>query len=452
MKIVIVGCGKIGATILSNLTSEGHNIVAIDSDAEVITELTNVYDVMGICGNGADSDILDEAGVGSAELFIAVSNSDELNMLSCFLARKMGAKHTIARVRNPEYNDKSLRFMKENLELSMAINPELLAAKELFNILKFPSAVKIEKFSRGNLEMIEFRLGSDSVLDGMTLIDLRKNHRAKVLVCYVRRGDEVFIPNGTFILKSGDLIGLTAKSTELQKFFKSLGVYKKQAKNVMILGGGKVSLYLSEMLLEAGSSVKIIEKNKEVCNTLSEALPKAVVLNGDGAEHELLLEEGLESLDAFVSLTGMDEENILLSIFASNQKVPKTIAKVDRDELVNLAERLGLDCVVSAKRMTANVLLSYARALENSLGSNVETLYKLADGKAEALEFNVKPDSKVIGIPLKELAIKKGILIAGIIRDRKTVIPSGDDVIKAHDNVVVIAADQGLRDLDGILR
>lgn len=452
MKIILVGCGTIGATIISSLVSEGHDIVAVDSDADFLNSITNVYDVMGLCGNGADSDVLEEAGADTADLFVAVTGSDELNMLSCFLARRMGAKYTIARIRNPEYNDKSLGFMKDNLELSMCINPELLTARELYKILKFPSAVKIETFSRGNLEMIEIRLKSDSALDGMSLMEMRKTHKAKVLVCYVRRDDEVFIPDGNFRLKSGDWVGITASPSELQKLFKSLGVYQKQAKNVMLLGGSRTAHYLADMLLESGGSVKIIERNPEICERLSEALPKAVILNGDGAEQELLLEEGLRSLDAFVSLTNTDEANILLSIFASGQNVPKVIAKVNRQELVRMAENMGVDSVVSPKIMVGDVIVSYARALENSMGSNVETLYKIADGKAEALEFNVRADSKVIGVPLKELQIKKGILIAGIIRNRKTVIPVGDDMILAGDSVVIVAADQGLRDLDGILR
>lgn len=452
MKIILVGCGTIGATIISSLVSEGHDIVAIDNDAAFLNEITNVYDVMGLCGNGADSDILDEAGAKDADLFVAVTGSDELNMLACFLARKMGAKHTMARIRNPEYNDHSLSFMKETFELSMCINPELLVARELYKILKFPSAVKIESFSRGNLEMLEFRLKPDSVLDGVSLMEMRQIHKAKVLVCYVRRGEEVVIPNGMFRLKSGDRVGVTAAPNELSKLFKSLGAYQKQAKNVMLLGGSRTAHYLADMLLESGGSVKIVERSRELCERLSEALPKAVIINGDGAEQELLLEEGLNSLDAFVSLTNMDEANILLSIFASNHNVPKVIAKVNRDELGRMAENLGLDSIVSHRHMISNVLASYARALENSMGSNIETLYKIADGKVEALEFNVKPDSKVVGIPLKDLESKKGILIAGIIRKNHTIIPAGNDMILSGDSVVVISSEHRLGDLDDILK
>lgn len=451
MKIVIVGCGKIGSAIIASLVKEGHDIVAVDRNQTFVNNITNIYDVMGLCGNGADSDILREAGVETAELFVAVTGSDELNMLSCFLARKLGAKNTIARIRDHEYNDQSLGFLKENLELSMAINPELLTAKELFNILKFPSAVKIETFSRGNLEMIEFRLKPDSVLDGMTLMEMRDKHKAKVLVCYVQRDDEIFIPDGNFALKSGDRIGLTASQNELEKFFRSLGTFKKRAKNVMIMGGSRTALYLAEMLTRIGSSVKIIEINADVCEQLSDALPEAVIIHGDGAQQELLLEEGIDSLDAFVALTGMDEENILISIFASSKNVPNVISKVNRDALDRMAQNLGLDCIVSPHKIIANVAMSFARALQNSLGSNIETLYQLADGKAEALEFNVKSDSKVINIPLKALQLKQSILIAGILRGQKTIIPAGDDMILEGDNVIIIAAEHRLQDLDGIL-
>lgn len=451
MKIVIVGCGKIGSAIIASLVKEGHDIVAVDRNQTFVNNITNIYDVMGLCGNGADSDILKEAGVETAELFVAVTGSDELNMLSCFLARKLGAKNTIARIRDHEYNDQSLGFLKENLELSMAINPELLTAKELFNILKFPSAVKIETFSRGNLEMIEFRLKPDSVLDGMTLMEMRDKHKAKVLVCYVQRDDEIFIPDGNFALKSGDRIGLTASQNELEKFFRSLGTFKKRAKNVMIMGGSRTALYLAEMLTRIGSSVKIIEINADVCEQLSDALPEAVIIHGDGAQQELLLEEGIDSLDAFVALTGMDEENILISIFAASKNVPNVISKVNRDALDRMAQNLGLDCIVSPHKIIANVAMSFARALQNSLGSNIETLYQLADGKAEALEFNVKSDSKVINIPLKALQLKQSILIAGILRGQKTIIPAGDDMILEGDNVIIIAAEHRLQDLDGIL-
>ena len=451
MKIIIVGCGKIGTTILSSLVTEEHDVVAVDDNASVITEITNIYDVMGVCGNGADCETLTEAGVERAELFVAVTGSDELNMLSCFIARKMGAKHTIARIRNPEYNDQSLGFMKQQLHLSMAINPEKLAAKELFNVLKLPSAAKIESFSRRNFEMVELKLKPDSPLDGLKLIDLRKKYDVRVLICAVRRDDNIYIPDGNFELKSGDKIGITAAPAEILRFLRMLGIMQKQARNVMILGGSKTAYYLSEMLLAGGNSVKVIERDRKRCLELCDKLPSAVVIHGDGAQQELLREEGIHSMDAFVSLTGIDEENILLSFFAASQDVPKVISKVNRDEFAPIAEKLGLDCIVSPRKIISDILVRYARALENSIGSKVETLYQLMDGKAEALEFIVAPDCSLSGVSLKELKLKPNILVAGIIRGRKTIIPAGDDFILPGDNVVVLAAGQRLNDLSDII-
>ncbi len=452
MNIIVAGCGKIGESIIGSLVSEDLNITAIDSDIDVINEITNIYDVIGVHGNTADCETLEEAGVDKAELFVAVTNSDELNMLSCFIAKRMGAKKTIARIRNPEYNDKSLSFMRSQLGLSMSINPELLAAQELFNIIKLPTNARIEYFSRSNLEMVEMKVKESSALNGMKLSELSDFCKAKVLLCLVQRGEEVYVPDGNFVLEKGDKIHITATPTEMGKMLKKTDSLQKQAKNVMILGGSMTALYLAKMLMNSGASVKIIETDRERCREICEALPKCVVINGDGAGQELLLEEGLSNVDAFVALTGMDEENILISLFASSQNIPKVVSKVNRREHVIMAEKLGLDCVVSPKDMTSNIMIRYARALKNSVGSNVETLYKLADGKAEALEFKVAEDSPVINITLKELELKTNTLIAGIIRGRKTIIPSGDDTIIPGDRVIVIAKNQKLQDLSDILK
>ncbi|MBR6530185.1 MAG: Trk system potassium transporter TrkA [Clostridia bacterium] len=453
MKILIVGVGKIGSTLLSGLVSEGHDVVAIDSSAVVLEQVANVYDVMSLCGNGADSDVLEEAGARDADLFIAVTGSDEFNMLACFLAKRMGAKYTVARIRTPEYNDTSLDFMRKNLELDFAINPERLSAHDVLNILKFPSAVKIESFTRRQFEMIEIRLRDDSALSGMTLAELRAKYDAKVLVSCVGRGEEVFIPDGSFALKAKDKIGIIAPPQEVQKFLRELGVLKKRSRNVMIVGGGSISRYLAASLLSIGASVKIIEKDEERAAALCEALPKAVVICGDGANQELLLEEGLDKMDAFVALTGMDEENILLSIFATGHGVEKTVAKVNRDEFIALAEKLGVDTVISPKRAVSDVLVSYVRALNNSLGSQVEMLYKLMDEKVEALEFKVASGAHLCDVPLKDLPLKKGVLIAGIVRERRGIAPTGETTILAGDRVVVIApADLHFNDLEDILR
>ncbi len=451
MKIVVAGCGKIGNTLIENLVKENHDVVAVDNDQNAIDAIRDVYDVFCLCGNCADYDTLEEAGVNAAEMFVAVTGSDELNMLCCVLARKMGAKHTVARVRNPEYNDKNLNFIKQHIDLSVHINPELLTAQEIFNILKIPAALNIETFSRRNFEMIEFRIRDDSALDGMSLIEMRKKYKAKYLVCVVSRGDEVYIPDGNFVLKSGDRIGISATITEILKFLKMQGAVQKQAKNVMILGASRIAYYLAKMLIESGSSVKVVDFNQKVCEEFCEELPEVVVINGDGAEQDLLLEEGIASTDAFVTLTGNDETNILISCFANSYDVPKVIAKVNRAPMVSLAKKMGIDCIVSPKNTVTGVISGYARALHNSLESNIETLYKLMDGKVEALEFNVKPDFKYIGVPLKEMKLKPNILIAGIISKRKAKIPSGDDCFLAGDNVVVISKDRMLDDLSEIL-
>lgn len=453
MKIIIVGCGKIGTSILANLVGEGNDVVAIDDSPTVIDEIGNIYDVMCVCGNGADTETLDEAGVSKADLFVAVTNSDELNMLACFVAERMGAKHTIARIRKPEYNDNSLDFLSKQLKLTVSVNPEWMAAKELFNILKLPAAVNIESFSGGNLEMVELRLKPDSILDGLSLIELRRKYKAQYLVCAVQRGDEVYIPDGNFVLKSGDKIGITASSSEIQKLFKMLSLGQKSARNVMILGASRISYYLAKRLINSGSKVIIIDKNEKICKMFADELPDAVVICGDGAEQELLLEEGLGSIDAFVALTGVDELNILISIFAASQKVPKVISKVNRNELASMADKLGLDCIVSPKKIVSNVLARYARAIKNSQGANsIETLYKLMDQSVEALEFNVSKDFLGLKTPLKDLSLKPNILIAGIIRGRKSMIPGGNDEILAGDRVVVIVSGQRLLDLDDILQ
>ena len=451
MKIIIAGCGKIGKRIVESLVEENHEILIIDRVPEIIEELTNIYDVMGICGNCADSDIVAEAGANECDLYLAVTDSDELNMLSCFIAKRMGAKHTIARIRAPEYNDNSLVFMRDNLEISLPINPERLAAHELFNILKFPSALKIESFARRNVEITEVRVRENSGLDGLRLMDIRGKFKAQVLVCCVQRGEEVFIPDGNFVIRTGDRIGVTAPHAEMQKFFRDTGFLQKQAKSVIILGGSRVAYYLAEMLIGIGVSVKIIDKDEKICETLGDALPKAVVIYGDGSEQELLLEEGIKNADAFISLTGSDETNILVSMFAMMNDVKKVIAKVDRDEIAPMAARLGLDCIVSPKKMVSDVVLRYARALENSKGSNVETLYKLMDDNVEALEFNVREDAPIVNIPLKNLKILKNTLIIGIVREGATITPSGNTEIHAGDRVVVITTNHGLDDIADIL-
>ncbi len=452
MKIIVVGCGKIGSNLIRALCAEGHDVLLIDKNPALVDSVTNIYDIMGLCGNATAYETLLEAGVDKAALFIAVTGSDESNMLSCYLASKLGVSHTIARVRNPEYTESSVEFMREKLGISMMINPELLAANELFNILKIPSAVKVESFSRRKFEMIETILQDQSPIDGMRLFDLRNKYKGHYLICAVQRGDNVYIPDGNFILRSGDRINIAAVHTELEKVLKEMSLLKRKVRNIMLLGGSRTTYYLAKMLTSIGNSVKIIEKKSDVCAAMAELVPKSVVVHGDATNQELLLEEGLADIDALVALTGIDETNILMSIFALNHNVSKVIAKANSDELTSIADKLGLDCVIAPKRVVTDILIRYARGLANSQGSKVETLYTFMDGKVECVEFIAKKDSPVIGIDFKTLEIRQGILIAGILRGNKAIIPSGNDMILDGDRVVVISSHLRLNDLSEILK
>ncbi|MCH5198419.1 MAG: Trk system potassium transporter TrkA [Oscillospiraceae bacterium] len=452
MNIIVAGCGKVGTAITKGLVKEGHDITVMDIQPKKVNDLINMLDVQGIYGNAADSDALAEAEVSKTDLFIAVTASDELNMLACLFARRMGASHTIARVRNTDYNDDSLSFIKQELHLSMSINPDYEAAQQLFNILKLPSAVQIDTFSNKNIEMVELKLKKDSVLDGMTLSDMRKKYKIPFLVCTVIRDGEIFIPDGNFTLKGLDRIGLVASPADLQKMLKSFSLMQKQARNIMILGGSRTSYYLAKKLSFIGNSVKIIDKDENRCREIASLLPSINVVTGDGTNQELLFEEGIRSMDAFIALTGTDEENILLSVFASSINVPKVITKVNSDELGKIAVNLGLDCIISPKKAVTDIVTRYARALHNTTGNNIETLYHIADDKAEALEFKAGADFSAKNIPLKHMKIKKNTLIAGIVRGRKTIIPSGDDCISPNDRVIVITAGHSFKDLSDILK
>lgn len=453
MKIIIVGGGKVGKTIIESMLKEKHEIVLIDNNPKVVGNVTDLYDVMGVCANGTEYEKLLEAGADKTDLFIAVTGSDELNMLSCFAAKKMGASHTVARVRNSEYNTASWGFMKEQLEISMAVNPEKLAAEAIFDTLKLPSATKVETFTARSFEMLEITVKKGSAIDGLTLIDLRKKFHEKFLVCVVQRGEEVFIPNGTFRVLSGDKIGVMVTNTDAHAVLKNFGYATKEAKNIMLIGAGKTSLYLADMLIKWRSSVKIIEKDPEKCEEICEKLSsKATVVSGDGMSQEILLEEGIEDLDALVALTNRDEENILISFYALSKHVSKVIAKVNRNELSGISENLGLETIFSPKNIVADILVRYARAISNSIGSKVETLYSLFGGNAEALEFNVESDFEYTETPLKKLEIKSDVLLAGITRENIAFIPGGDDVIHAGDKVIVIAKGERLCNLSDILK
>ena len=453
MKIVIVGAGKVGTALTRQLSGE-HRVTVVDHNAPLIDNIINVYDVMAVCGNGASYQVQLEAEVDKADLLIATTTNDEINILACLVAKKLGVQHTIARIRNPEYEEQ-LRFMRSELGLSMSINPEKAAAREIARILRFPAAMKLESFSKGRLELVEYRLPEDSALDGMRLSDLYRSTHIRVLICAVSRKEETVIPSGDFTLRAGDKIYLTSSPDQLAQFFRHLGVFRSKASSVMIVGASKMCYYLASELLNMGMSVKIIDQNEQRCVQMSEQLPKALVIVGDGTDSELLQEEGIGQTDAFVAVTGVDEANILMSMSAARQSQGrcKVIAKINRRSLVDLVSNEdSIDSIISARTVTSELIVQYVRAMESASGAKIKTLHRLVDGAVEALEFNVPASSALVGIPLKDLRVKSGILIAGIVRQSgRIVIPSGADALEAGDDVIVVTMDTGLQDIENIL-
>jgi len=453
MKVIVVGCGKIGKAVLESMEEERHEIVAIDNDPRVIEQITNTFDVMAICGSATSRELLITAGVSQTDLFIAVTQSDEVNMLSCFLAKRLGAKYTVARIRGTEYNYDGLQFLTKELGLSMALNPELLTAEALYDILKLPSAINVDNFAGKMVQLLEIVVGENSPIADKTLQDLRKKSSVPFVACAVQRGEEVHIPTGAFELKKDDKVAFMVKRNDSNKFIKSAGLAQKQGRDVIIMGGSTVACYLAKLLANNGFHAKIIEKDPEKCEKIAEILSSsATVILGDGMNQDLLWEEGIKTTDAFVALTGNDEENILMSFYCMSEKVPKVLSKVSHQDLIQLAEKLGLYATVCPQKFVADTLTRYARALNNSLESKVETMYNLMDGKAEALEFAVLSDCSIIDIPLKDLNLKPNFIVAGIIRGQETIIPTGNDVISVGDRVIVIAADQHLYDLSDIVK
>ena len=450
MRIVIVGCGKGGASIASQLNSEGHDISVVDIDRNAVQNLSNSLDVMGIEGNGASYEVLAEAGAEKADLVIAAAALDEVNLYTCLMAKAAGATHTIARVRNPEYTT-DIHRIKDTLGLSMFINPELTAAKEMSRLLRFSGALEIDTFSRGSVELIKVALPEDSPIADKKIsqIDILKG---KVRICLVERGDEVFIPNGDFVLRGGDRISVASKADVAARFFKRISVSIGRSRDVILLGGGKISFYLAKNLIDSGANVKIIEKNPARCWELSNILPEAVVIQGDCMDQALLLSEGIEHADGVAALMDYDEENVLISLYIQSVSKAKVITKVNNTSFDSILHNLKIKTIIHPKNLTGEYIASYIRAMQNSLGSNVETLYKLNDDAVEALEFRVRSNSRVTGIPLQELNLKDNLQVISINRHGKIILPQGSDKILYDDTVVVITKHKGLSDLDDILK
>ena len=450
MNIIIIGCGKVGSELAMQLSQENHDICVIDQDDTRIRKLTSSYDIMGIKGNGCNYSVLQEAGIENADLVIAVTESDELNLLSCVIAQKVDKCKTIARVRNPVYESEG-GLIKKILGLTMIINPELWSAQEMFSVLCFPNAIEIDTFSRGHVQMMRFRIPAGSVLNEMSVAEVSQNINSDLLICSVESKGEVCIPNGDVILHSGDIITILSSRKQALEFLHSIKASKNPVKNTMIIGGGNITVYLSLMLARAGIKVKIIEKDPKRCEELSSILPEATIINGDGSDKEILREERISSMDSFVAVTDFDEENILLSLFAQKEVDKKVITKINRLQLNEVIYNLDLDSVIYPKDITTERVLQYVRSKSNSKGSNIQTLYRLNEERVEAIEFSIKNKSAITNIPLADLNLKSNIIIASIIRGGKFILPKGQDMILPGDSIIVVTTRLGLDDARNIV-
>lgn len=439
MKIVIVGDGKVGSALTQQLAREGHDLVVIDNKKGVLQAAVDQLDVAVVDGNGASLRTQRQAGVQDAKLLIAVTSSDEINLLCCILAKKLGTERTIARVRTPDYLEQ-LYLLREELGLSMTINPERVAAREIFRLLQYPSFVKRETFAKGRVELIELPVRAGSPLENKRLSSLYKLIKTRILVCAVKRGEEVIIPDGQFVLQQDDRIFVTAPNQALARLSRHLGLNTRKIRDVMIIGGSNTAYYLAEDLLKSGIRVKIIELKPERCQELAENLPDAQIVEADGTDQAVLLSEGIAEADALITLTNMDEENLIASLFGNYLHVPTVITKINRSEYNTILQDKGIDCVISPKILAVDDIVRFVRSMENASASSVRALYRIADGSAEALEFRVGPDSRYLGVPLQELPLREGLLLASISRHGKIIIPSGSDSIQAGDQVIVVAA------------
>ena len=451
MKIVVIGTGKVGSVLIEQLTQEGHQIVAIDRNEKKLMDLQNSFDVLCLAGNAADRKVLLEAGVGTADLVIAATNSDEVNMLCCLLAKKLGTSHTIARVRKHELADE-IEMFAEDMGLSMTINPELYAAQEIFSVLRFPGLMSVESFGHGLFQMVEFRLSEEGPATSMTLNELSRKYNSKALVCAIRRDGNTVIPDGNATLRAGDFISFAAEPKETEHFLKLCGIKSRMPKHVIIIGAGMIAYYLIRMMREVGMKPVVIENNQANAETLNQAIPKVLIINADGTDRDILGEEGLDSADAFIALTGTDEINMLMGMYAFREGVPKVVTKVSKSSMLDLIDMDRVGSVVCPRDIVASRIISYVRAKENAGGSDVETLYRIAQGTAEALEFVVHEEhGSITGTPLKDLKTRDGVIICAILRKGAVIIPRGDDTIEQGDHVVIATTIKQLSDLSMIL-
>lgn len=450
MKIIIVGCSRVGVTLAAQLGKEDNDVTVIDLSSEKINEVTSKYDVMGIVGNGATHTTLVEAGLNSADLLIAVTDSDELNLLCCMIAKKTGKCRVIARVTSPEYNT-DISYLKDELGIEMIINPEHAAAEEIARVLNFPTALKIETFAKGRVELITFRVAEGCPLIGMRVKDVVLQLKCDVLICTVERDNEAHIPNGDFVFEEKDVISVVSSRRKAQNFFKKINYKMDAVRDVMIAGADEATHYLCSLLKGSGIAIKVIEKDLDACDALATAFTDVTVINGDCADQALLIEEGIAKSDSFAALTSQDERNVLISLFAKNFDCKKIVTKINRPEYDDIIKHLDLDTTIFPKNITADIIVRYVRAMKNAMGSNVETMYNVIKDKVEASEFFVRADSPINNVPIAQLNFKRGVLVAAILRERTVIIPRGHDTIQPGDSVIIVSSHRALRDISDVL-
>lgn len=450
MKVIIIGDGKVGYSLAEQLSREGNDVTIIDKDPEALRKANENLDVLCIRGNGVSTKVLFEAGIDEADVLIAATASDEMNMVCCLTGKKLGAAHTIARIRDPEYADE-LTLLKNELGLDLVINPERAAAREIARILRFPQAENIEIFAKGQVEMVEIRVTENMPISGMRIRDISDIISSSILIGAILRGNEAIIPKGDFQIQANDTIYVVGQPSSVTKFCKKIGLYAQKIKNVMIVGGGRIAYYLAKFLEETGMKVKIIECDHERCLTLSELLPESLIIHGDGSDDKLLYSENLQEMGAFLSLTGHDEENFMLALLAKQAGVPKVIAKISRNNYLNLIKSLGIDSIVNPSQITTNLILLFVRGLKNAIGNPIKSLYKIVNNQAEALEFTISEKTDFLGIPLRHLKIPNDVLVAVIVRKNEIIIPHGNDSIKLGDSIILIAKNRQIIDLKKII-
>lgn len=449
LNIIIVGCGVVGTALVEQLVLENHDITVVDTSPQKVQKITDMYDVMGVVGNGASFSVQKDAGIIDADLIIAVTDSDELNLLCCTVASRVGHCATIAKVRNPEYSHE-LNHIKDKLGLAMIVNPEYEASREIYKILCLPTALEVTSFAHGKADLVKIRIPHGNILDGMTLAQLGKSTN-DVLICGVERDKQIYIPTGDFELKAGDMISFVAPAKKVSDFFKHIGFKTNKVKNTMIIGGGDAGYYLAKRLSDNGIDVCVIDKDKERCEELATMLPKVVVINGNGVDEDLLTEEGIQSAESFVTLTGSDEENILLTVHAKQFSNAKLVTKINKIRFKDAINNLDIGSVIYPRYITSEAIIAYVRAKNASKGSNVETLYHLFDHRVEAVEFKIDKESKVTNTPIMKLKLKDNLLICFIFRRGKVIIPSGQDCILPGDSVMIVTTHSGFNDISNIL-